>query len=455
MAKSFLKRFRKLKPALLYGLVTFGLYLTGLYNYLLFHSLVEIFSVLIGWCIFILAWNSQKRLDNHYLLFLGIAYLFVSALDLLHMLAYKGMGVFTSYDGNLPTQLWVAARYLQSISLLMAPLFLHRNLNARFTMWAYAAVTGLLLLTIFTGIFPACFVVGEGLTLFKVVSEYIVVLLLLIAILFLLEHRRSFDGEMFRWLIAALLLMISTELAFTSYHRVDGFPNLAGHLFKIFAFYFVYKSIVEMGLEKPHRLLFRDLKQSELALRIALREVRRMATVDSLTGLHNRRNFFDLAEHEFRSAQRYQHSLSAIMLDIDRFKAINDGYGHLVGDRVLQAVAECCCQTIRNVDILGRYGGEEFAVILPKTDHPAACQVAERLRQRIEQAIVKTDAGPVTVTVSLGVSAMRNEHLTLEALLADADQALYLAKRNGRNTVAAYPLAVGQLPEAEVNAGLC
>ncbi len=104
-----------------------GLYLSSLYNYLLFHSLVELSGVVVACGVFMLAWNSRRFLDNNYLLFIGIAYLFVACLDLVHTLAYKGMNIFRGYDANLPTQLWIAARYMESLSLLIAPWFIRTD----------------------------------------------------------------------------------------------------------------------------------------------------------------------------------------------------------------------------------------------------------------------------------------------------------------------------------------
>src|SRR5512146_333922 len=112
-----------------------GLVLTSLYSYLLFHSLAEFFTIAVAWAVFFLAWNSRRFLDNRYLLFVGIASLFVGTIDLLHTLAFKGMGVFAGNDANLPTQLWIAGRYVQSLSLLAAPFFLHRKFNER---WVFA-----------------------------------------------------------------------------------------------------------------------------------------------------------------------------------------------------------------------------------------------------------------------------------------------------------------------------
>jgi len=115
---------------LLFGIhVLLGLYLTSLYNYLLFHSLAELFSIVVACGIFMIAWNSRRFLDNNYLLLIGIAYLFVGGFDLIHILAYKGMNIFQGYETNLPTQLWISARYMESLPLLIAPLFLRRKLK--------------------------------------------------------------------------------------------------------------------------------------------------------------------------------------------------------------------------------------------------------------------------------------------------------------------------------------
>ncbi len=433
--KRFSEILRKSIPLVFYGLILFGLYLTSLYSYLLFHSMAEIFSIVIGCCIFILAWNSRQRLDNNYILFLGIAYLFVSALDLLHTLAYKGMGVFPDSDANLPTQLWIAARYVQSISLLAAPVFIRRKLNLNLVFVMYTVVTTVVLAVIFAKAFPACFVEGVGLTPFKIISEHIISFILLGAIAFLFHHRPAFDHKVLQWLVASLTLTIFSELAFTFYVSVYGFSNLVGHLFKIIAFYLIYLAIVEMGLDKPHRLLFRNLKRKEAALEKALQEVHRLAITDYLTNLYNRRHFSKVGEGEVQRARRYRRSLSAIMLDIDLFKRVNDTYGHTVGDQILQGVAESCLQELRGVDVVGRYGGDEFVILLPENDLAAAKQVAERLRKSISKRRFNTTKGTAKVTASLGVVTMDSENQTLETLLSRADQALYVAKQKGGNRV--------------------
>jgi hypothetical protein len=258
---------RVLFPGLIFIILGL-LYLTSQYSYLLFHSIAEIFSVVVAFGIFMLAWNSRRFLDNNSLLFIGIAYLFVGMIDILHTLAYKGMGVFAGYDANLPTQLWIAARYLQSISLFLAPAFVAQPLRPGVLLTAYAAVTVLLLASIFAWpVFPDSFIEGSGLTLFKRASEYVISALLIASLVFLRAKRDAFDPSVMRLLLASIVVTIISELFFTFYISVYGLSNLAGHVLKIIAFYLVYRAIVETGLVKPYNLLFRQLKQSEEALR--------------------------------------------------------------------------------------------------------------------------------------------------------------------------------------------
>ncbi len=248
--------------------VFFGLYLASLYNYLLFHSLAEIFSIVVACGIFMVAWNSRRFLMNNYLLFIGIAYLFVGGLDLIHTLAYKGMGVIHGYETNLPTQLWIAARYMESLSLFLAPFFFGRKLRFNLVLVGYASATFLLSLSIFYwDIFPVCFIEGIGLTPFKKISEYVISLILLGSIVLLLRNRREFEREVLRWIVCSIIVSIASELAFTFYMDAYGFSNLIGHFFKILSFYFIYKAIIETGLTKPYDLLSRNLKRTEVLLR--------------------------------------------------------------------------------------------------------------------------------------------------------------------------------------------
>jgi diguanylate cyclase (GGDEF)-like protein len=165
-------------------------------------------------------------------------------------------------------------------------------------------------------------------------------------------------------------------------------------------------------------------------------EAERMATLDALTELFNRRYFFELAHQEFERACRYKHPISVIMLDIDLFKNVNDTYGHLVGDQVLKTIAERCQSVLRSSDKIGRYGGEEFVIILPETSIEMAVKTANRIRMIVSDRPILVENAKISTTVSLGVSSMNAEcNLTLEQVLDQADQALYRAKQSGRNRV--------------------
>ena len=247
-------------------LILMGLYGTLQYSYLLFHSLSEIFSIAVAFGIFMVVWNSQRFLDNNYLLFLGVAYFFIGSIDLVHTLAYKGMGVFEGYGANLATQLWIAARYMESISLLAAPLLFlfNKKIELHRVMTLYSGVTILLFLSIFTfNLFPDCFIDGHGLTAFKKISEYIISGILTGSVIVLFAKRNEFDPHIFKFLVLSVIITIVSELAFTFYVSVYGLSNLVGHFLKIISFFLVYKAIIATGLEKPYDLLFRNLKKSE------------------------------------------------------------------------------------------------------------------------------------------------------------------------------------------------
>jgi PAS domain S-box-containing protein len=255
----------------------FGVFLTSYYNYLLFHTIAEIFSVVVAYTIFVLTWKSQRFLNNGYLLFIGISFFFIANIDIVHTLSYKGMGVFPDHDANLPTQLWIAARYLQSISLAAAFLFLSRTVRPVYIFTGFSLVSILIFASIFTwNIFPISFIEGVGLTPFKIYSEYIISLILL-AVLFLLhKNRAEFEGRVRNYLSVAVLVGIASELAFTEYVGVYDAANMMGHLFKIVSFYFIYKAIIETGFDRPYDLMFRTLKQNEEALKKSEARARRL-----------------------------------------------------------------------------------------------------------------------------------------------------------------------------------
>ncbi len=243
------------------------LYIISRFSYPVFHTFAELFSIVIGFGLFMMIWNSRQIIKDDYLLFVGIAYFFVASIDLTHALAYKGINLFAGYGTNMPTQLWVASRYVQSLSLLAAPLFVTRRLRAHWTMATFAILTAVVLTTIFLRVFPDCYIEGSGLTQFKVISEYVISAILVCSLILLVKKRAHFDTEVLALIILSIISTIGSELAFTFYIGVYDVSNLIGHFLKIIAFYLIFKAIIQTGLSKPYSLLFRDLKQQEKALK--------------------------------------------------------------------------------------------------------------------------------------------------------------------------------------------
>jgi len=265
-----------------------GLYMTSLQSYLLFHTLAEMFSIVVAFGIFIIGWHSKTYIKNNYLVFLAIAYLFIGFLDLLHTMSYKGMGIFTSYD-YYANQLWIATRYMESLSLLVAFLFLkeERSFNPYAVFTAFTVATALVTASIFWWkIFPVCFVDGQGLTPFKKISEYVICGILLLDIWLLRRVRGQFDKPIYNWLVWSLAFTIVAELAFTFYISNYGFSNLVGHYFKIFSFYFIYKALVATGIKEPHAVMFRALRDSESKFRSLVESSRDFIWEEDRVGIY-------------------------------------------------------------------------------------------------------------------------------------------------------------------------
>ncbi|WP_199621634.1 diguanylate cyclase [Paenibacillus alkalitolerans] len=190
----------------------------------------------------------------------------------------------------------------------------------------------------------------------------------------------------------------------------------------------------------------RDFEQSEVELALTYtsqagiaidnammyRQMEKMAVTDELTGMYNRRHFYQLAQQEIELAREHRKPLSVILFDIDYFKQINDRYGHLIGDEVLRRLASTIADVLPAKQIIARFGGEEFVVLLPETDGQAGHRVAERMCRKVFEYVFQTDKGPLQISISLGVAELLGED-SIEMLLHRADEALYAAKAQGRN----------------------
>lgn len=213
-----------------------------------------------------------------------------------------------------------------------------------------------------------------------------------------------------------------------------------GRLLGTFA---VYHREPQSPNESDIRRITRAANLASIAIERSYAQIQleRQAMTDFLTGLASRRCFMERAVSALAHAKRYGEPFSLLMIDIDHFKAVNDAHGHKSGDMVLQGIARLMGQTMREVDVVGRIGGEEFAIVLPNTDRDAACLAAERLLLAVSSAELPTEAGkPLRMTISIGVATSADAQSEVELLMKKADQALYAAKHGGRNQVRAADL---------------
>ncbi|MFW5808619.1 MAG: MASE3 domain-containing protein, partial [Spirochaetota bacterium] len=253
------------------GAAIIALYIVQLDHYLLFHSLTEIFSIVIAFSIFLIAWNGRQYLRNNFLLLLGVAYLYIAFLDILHTLGYPGLGVFREYN-YYSNQVWIAARILESVSLLLAVSLINRKLKVPFggVFMLYALVTGGFVYSIFfSDIFPVCYVEGEGQTTFKIVAEYVIIAVLAASLALTVYHRNHMSRDTYVYISWSLVFTMVSELAFTFYVSNYGFSNMVGHYAKILSFYFLYRAIVAKSLLEPYDMIFRELSQRTAELQEA------------------------------------------------------------------------------------------------------------------------------------------------------------------------------------------
>jgi len=234
----------------------------GLKNFLLFHTVVELFSIIIGITTFVIAINTYKTNKNQHLIFLGVAYGFISYFDLLHTLTYKGMNMFAIEGSDIPTQLWIIARYMESISILTTIVFLKKKIQFHKIMFSYFIFSTFLTLSVFTwNIFPKSFVEGVGLTNFKIISEYIICGIFAISIVLLNRNKASWDKKIYSYIVASIFITILSELFFTLYIGVYDLTNMAGHILKVASFYLIYKSIIQVGIKMPYEELYQSEEQ--------------------------------------------------------------------------------------------------------------------------------------------------------------------------------------------------
>ncbi|MCX6007161.1 MAG: GGDEF domain-containing protein [Chloroflexi bacterium] len=238
------------------------------------------------------------------------------------------------------------------------------------------------------------------------------------------------SGLLFR--MGAALILTSAEILALLAFKEPLSQALANTVFFTFITGNFAGFFISIHMYRQRRNEFKILEE-EVGLQA---EIARMAEIDELTGLYNRRKFLELAEKEVIKCRRYERPFSFMMLDLDHFKTVNDTYGHQAGDKVLMHFADLVKNQLRNIDILGRLGGEEFGIVLVETHLNDAWIVAERIRQTLATEGIRIDRETsVNVTVSIGLTEVSNADCMLDHVISQADTALYKVKKEGRDKV--------------------
>lgn len=400
----------------LYLVIFSALFFLARRNYILYHTIIEFFAIFTGLSITLISFATREFSKNRIFTKFGVLYLFVSCIDFLHTLAYKGMGVFRGWSANQPTQLWIAGRLLKTIGFSLVAFF--PKLSEGIIFGVFSLLSVLFVVAVWFGFFPDCFVEGFGLTTFKITMEYLMVIGLFIALIKILKSKEWSVSIFRRSVVLAIVFTMLGELSFTLYTDVYGFFNFLGHVFRFISYLVILSGIVVNSLKNPIRALMAELDKEREQLKY-------MAHYDGLTGLYSRNFFNEWIQKQVLIASRQNVPISFIIIDVDNFKQINDTFGHVFGDEVLKFVANCIFNSIRSSDMAARYGGDEFVVVLNNANEQQALQIAERIKERLKNS---SDLN-CDVDISYGVAQL-DPFQDYRKALQKADQAMYEMKKS-------------------------
>jgi len=361
------------KDIFLIGILA-GLFVSSFFNYLLFHSLVGIYSITIAFAVFMTAWNSRKYNEGSYIIFIGIAYLFIGFLDLMHLFAFKDFTVFT--QKHFAGQFWVAARGMESLTLLIAFNFnkrLKKRINYEMVFSIYFTVTLIICTSILNfNTFPLCCIEGAGYTPFKLWFEAVIVLMLLAAWFEIDKNRREVGEKAYPFFVWAIVFTLLSELSFLIDAGNQGLLNLAGQFMKLSSFYMIYKVAIDLGIRKPHDAFFRELKQNENSLKD-------VALIDLETGLFNNQAYQRIKGKLWILFKKCRTTVGIALLSISDIEKLELEYGKKKSLKILDELVEIIMDVISEDHFFFRIDTNTFLILFGE-DEERMKNYAETIR---------------------------------------------------------------------------
>lgn len=400
-------------------------------NFLSLHILLELFSVSVCFAIVVQGWMIFPHNLSSHRLFVSALFLSAGIFDILHILTYNGMPFFIVESSvQSPTWFWLFARFTVAIGLLVIFIQDDRDVDKkmRVVSFSMALIYSAIISTIILGfpsILPTLIIDGVGLTPLKVILEYIISFLFLVSLLVIFYHYQKNKHQAALALITALGFGILAEFFFTLYRNVYDFENLLGHFFKVISYYFLLKGVYTQTIEEP----FLKQKETQKALMQAQKKNHYLAYHDELTGLLNRNYFKERLIKCFNQPATDKH-IAILLININRFKNINDSLGNNIGDLFLQTIANRLAEFSHSeTRTVARMGADEFAIILEdRSDVASVIEIGKTIVQRLHEPM-KSKGFTLYIDVAVGISTYTEGTVNEEQLLQQAFIALHEAKR--------------------------
>lgn len=388
-----------------------------------FHIITALGTIFIGLTIYIITFYSSKYTKDSNLLFLGVAYLFISIIDFIHLVNVGDFGLF-SFEVNTSVQIWSSARFTEALVILFAYSMVFKKPISDFKMLflEFAFITGLIMLIVgMSDYLPVIYDLENGYTLYKKMLDIVTIIVLSIAIIYVSKNEsRDFNRRM---LLFAISFKILSEFVFIFETKGSDILFLLRYLARYISYLLLFLVFARDLLQRPYETIYRAFRKKEL-------ELTELSKRDSLTGLYNHSTSYEIIKDIIIKNEKSKNKITLMMIDVDDFKNINDKYGHVKGDEILAKIGNLFRHCDKIIKLAGRYGGDEFVVLFDDCDSLKAKEIALRIFDKTEA--LSADIG-IKVTLSIGISEWE-KGFTAKDLVRAADFQMYEAKSEGKNT---------------------